>query len=252
MKITILGSGSSTGVPQLLCNCPVCRSTDSHNKRTRFSILFEEKDFVILVDAPFESRLQLLQARVTHIDCFWLTHPHSDHIAGIDDLRMFAFRQGSPLPFYSLPEHLRVAKHKFPYLFFQNEYRNTPLFDPRPVEDSFIVYGKARLQPIVHLHGNMRVVGFRWNDVAFLADISEIEPSELEKLAHLRLLIIAHTLPHPHFKHMQSSEVISLIQSLRPERAILTHMNHRFDYQTLKDGLPEGIEPGYDGLTISL
>ena len=252
MNITLLGTGSSTGVPQLLCDCPVCTSSDSKNRRSRFSILFSENGTNILVDAPFESRLQLLNAKVSHIDLFWLTHPHSDHLAGIDDLRIFAFRNNISLPFYSLPEHLKTVQNKFPYLFFKNEYRNKPLFEPHPITNKTIICNNTELTPIIHHHGEMRVAGFRWKNGAFLADISAIEQSELDKLNNLDLLIISHTLKHKHFKHMNGEEVIALIQQIKPKRAVLTHMNHNFEYNELKESLPDGIEPGYDGMSISL
>ncbi|MCK5807484.1 MBL fold metallo-hydrolase [bacterium] len=252
MDITLLGTGSSTGVPQLLCNCPVCTSSNPKNKRSRFSILFSDNGTNILVDAPFESRLQLLNAKVSHIDLFWLTHPHSDHLAGIDDLRIFAFRNQISLPFYALPEHITTVQNKFPYLFFKNEYRDQPLFQSHPITHKTVTLKNAELIPIIHNHGTMEVAGFRWKNVAFLADISAIEESELDKLKGLELLIIAHTLKHKHFKHMNGEEVVALIQKINPKKAILTHMNHHFEYNTLKASLPENIEPGYDGMTISM
>lgn len=252
MKVTILGSGSSTGVPQLLCHCPVCTSTNIKNRRGRFSILFSQDNTNILVDAPFESRLQLLKANVSHIDLFWLTHPHSDHVAGVDDLRIFAFKNNISLPVYALSEHIETVTQKFPYLFFENEYRTQPLFTGHAITHTPIKHKQALLTPIIHEHGSMNVASFRWNDVAFLADISAIKQSELDKLQGLKLLIISHTLKHNHFKHMKAADIIALIQQIKPERAILTHMNHTFDYDELKQSLPDGIEPGYDGMTIEI
>lgn len=252
MKTILLGSGSSTGVPQLLCTCPVCTSSNKKNRRNRFSLFFSENDTNVLVDAPFESRLQLLQADISHIDMFWMTHPHSDHIAGVDDLRIFAFKNNISLPFYCLPEHLETVQQKFPYLFFENEYRKQPLFRPTLIEETPIHLNGEILTPLFHEHGPMKVAGFRWKDVAFLADISAIEQSELDKLKNLKLLVISHTLKHSHFKHMKAVDIITLIQQIKPQRAILTHMNHSFDYDELKKSLPEGIEPGYDGMTIEV
>ncbi len=248
--ITLLGTGSSTGTPQLLCDCSVCRSNDPRNRRTRFALLFETGETTLLVDAPFEIRLQMLAAGVQRLDALWLTHAHSDHLAGIDDLRIFSFRSGAPIPCFALPSVLEATRTRFRYLFDENEYTSVTFLDPRPVGNEPVSFRGLMLIPVRHRHGNTEAVSFRLGAAAFLADLSAIEPAEEEKLHDLSVLIVSCTMRHDHYKHMKLDDVLALIARLAPRRAVLTHMNHRFDYTELARSLPAGVEPGYDGMRI--
>jgi len=251
MRLSLLGTGSSTGVPQLLCRCPVCRSNNPRNRRTRFALLFETEQTTLLVDTPFEIRLQLLAAGVKKLDALWLTHAHSDHLAGIDDLRIFSFQSGAPIPFFALPPAIEAARHRFRYLFDGNEYTAVNFLDPHAVGNEPLIFHDLMLVPILHQHGETPVASFRVGDVAFLADISAIEPAEEEKLRGLNLFVVSCTVQRDHYKHMKLDDILSLVARLAPRRTILTHMNHRFDYDDLVRTLPPGIEPGYDGLTVT-
>jgi phosphoribosyl 1,2-cyclic phosphate phosphodiesterase len=253
MRVTLLGTGSSTGSPQLLCDCPVCRSEDPRNRRTRFAILVETDATILLIDTPFEIKQQLLAAGVKRLDALWLTHTHSDHLAGIDDLRIFSFRNKAPLPLYALPSVIATARDRFKYLFDENEYSDINFLEPRPVTgDAPIACGDLALTSLYHRHGKSAVVSFRSGPFAFLADISEIAPAELEKLRGLDTLVISCTVKHDHYKHMKLDDILALIQRIAPRRAILTHMNHRFDHEELLRTLPAGVEPGYDGMVVEL
>ncbi|MFO7736231.1 MAG: MBL fold metallo-hydrolase [bacterium] len=250
MKITFLGTGSSTGTPQLLCDCKVCKSTDFRNIRTRYSLMVESDNFSILVDAPFEIRTQLLKARIKHIDALWLTHAHSDHIAGIDDLRMFSFRNKAPLPLFVNPHTRELIESRFRYLVAENEYMSRPFFSFNPVESKDIFFKGSRLTPLSYNHGETVVSSFRVGDFAFVSDISDISPETKEKLKGLDVCVINSTVLHPHYKHMCLEEVISLSKELAPGRVYLSHMNHRYDYSEIKKRVPDFMEPAYDGMVV--
>ncbi|HNT26973.1 MAG TPA: MBL fold metallo-hydrolase [bacterium] len=250
MRVTLLGTGSSTGTPQLLCDCENCRSTDPRDRRTRFAILLEQGDTVLLVDAPFEIRLQLLAAKVKRLDALWLTHAHSDHLAGVDDLRIFAFRNGAPIPCFALSETIATTRHRFTYLFDDNEYGDLRFLDPRPVEREPLSFRDLTLVPLHHRHGDTAVVSFRTGPFAFLADLSAIDDAELEKLAGISTLVISCTVRHDHYKHLKLDEVLALAARIGAPRTVLTHMNHRFNHADLLATLPQGVEPGYDGLAL--
>ncbi len=252
MKITMLGTGASTGTPQLLCNCKVCTSNNPRNIRTRFSILLETQVTTILIDTPFETRMQLLKNKTTKIDAVWLTHPHSDHLMGIDDLRVFSFKKQKPIPFFSTQKTLETIKTRFPYLFFENEYMKRPFLTPIAIKNEPLFFKGLEIIPIFHKHGEMEVVSFRSGTFAFLADISFISNEEKNKLKGVETLIMSCTVKNPHNKHMHLSQVVNFIQEINPKQAFLTHMNHRFEYQETLEMLPNNIKPGFDGLTIEI
>lgn len=252
MEIIFNGTGSSTGVPQLFCDCDVCRSDDPKNKRTRFSITLLKGSSVLQVDLPFELRLQLLRSGIRHIDGVWLTHPHSDHIAGIDDIRMASFRSGTAIPLFAGERTISNARERFPYMFFENEYIERPLLKPVVLDGKSIVFKDFELVPVVHHHGTMEVHSFRTGEFGLLADISSITDSELEKLKGVKVLAVCTTVHRIHERHLNFEQVMDLIERISPQRAYLTHMNHSFDHGTVIRKLPGHIIPAYDGLTVGI
>ena len=250
MKVIFSGTGSSTGTPQLFCNCNVCLSEDQRNKRTRFSMIIQNLDTTVIVDTPFELRLQLLRSGIQKIDAIWLTHPHSDHIAGIDDTRIISFKNEASVKFFAGRSTIENAKKRFPYMFMENEYLNRPFLDPVEVGTAPLKFKDFCFIPVKHMHGSMEVNSFRCGDFAFLADFSEIETSEIEKLKDVKVLSVCATVKNPHYKHMELDKVVSLIEKIGPDKAYLTHMNHTFDYETTASILPSFIRPAYDGLEI--
>ena len=181
----------------------------------------------------------------------WLTHPHSDHIAGIDDLRMVSFVRKQPIPVYGSQKTLEAARRQFPYMFTdQNEYIKRPFLIPNLVTGDTVKFRGIEIIPIKHHHGEMEVESLRIGNFALLADISHIKDEEFEKLKGISTLAISTTVKRPHSKHLCLPEVISLIDKLKPEKAYLTHMNHTFDYHEIKSQLPEHIQPAWDGMEI--
>jgi phosphoribosyl 1,2-cyclic phosphate phosphodiesterase len=250
MKVIFSGTGSSTGTPQLFCDCKVCLSENPKNKRTRFSLIIQELETTLVVDTPFELRLQLLRAEIQKVDAIWLTHPHSDHIAGIDDTRIISFKNQASVKFFAGRSTIDNAKKRFPYMFLENEYLNRPFLDPVEIGTGPFRFKDLSFIPVNHMHGSMEVNSFRTGDFAFLADFSEIDPAEIEKLKGVKVLSVCTTVKHPHYKHMELDKVIALIKKIGPEQAFLTHMNHTFDHETTASILPSFIKPAYDGLEI--
>ena len=246
------GTGSSTGVPQLFCNCDICRLTDERNCRTRFSMTLIEDETVLQIDFPYEIRQQLLKSRLSHIDAGWLTHAHSDHFAGIDDMRMASFRKEEPLPFFLSRETFEIAQKRFPYLFFENEYLPRPFLKPVFVEKEPVSFRNMTILPIRHKHGETVVTSLRFKDFALLADINSIEPAELDKAKGVKVLAISATVQKKHPTHFSFEEILDLIKYLAPERAYLTHMNHTFDYEETLKKVPENVMPAVDGLKIEV
>ena len=246
------GTGSSTGVPQLFCDCDVCKLTDERNRRTRFSMTLIENGTVLQIDFPYELRQQLLKSQVPHIDAGWLTHAHSDHFAGIDDLRMASFRNDVPLPFFLSRETFEIAQQRFPYLFFENEYLPRPFLKPVFVEKEPVTFKNLTIMPIRHKHGETVVTSLRFKDFALLADINAIESAELDKAKGAKILAISSTVQKKHPTHFSFEEILDIIKYLSPERAYLTHLNHTFDYEETLKKLPENVQPAVDGLRIDM
>lgn len=225
---------------------------DERNRRTRFSMTLIEGETVLQIDFPYEIRQQLLKSRIPHIDAGWLTHAHSDHFAGIDDLRMASFRNDEPLPFFLSRETFEIATRRFPYLFFENEYLPRPFLKPVFVEKEPVSFRNLTILPIRHKHGETVVTSLRFKDFALLADINSIDSCELDKAKGAKILAISSTVQKKHPTHFSFEEILDIIRYLAPERAYLTHMNHTFDYEETLKKLPENVLPAIDGLKVEI
>jgi phosphoribosyl 1,2-cyclic phosphate phosphodiesterase len=251
MKIIILGSGTSTGIPMVGCHCQVCDSTDWHDKRTRASILVECIGQRILVDTSTDLRGQMLREAVPRIDAVLLTHNHADHIHGIDDLRGFHFLHRRIIPCYGSPDTMERVTASFAYIFDGLSSEGySPLMEPFAVEAPFELFG-CRVQPVPIKHGSLNATGYRFDNAAYLTDCSEIPESSLELLQDLDLLIIDALRYSPHPNHFNIEGALQVVERLQPRRTVLTHLTHEVHHS---DGerLPPGVEFAYDGMTIEL
>ncbi|AAR35838.1 MULTISPECIES: GPMC system MBL fold metallohydrolase [Geobacter] len=251
MKITILGSGTSTGVPMVGCTCSVCSSTDPRDKRTRASLLIEAAGRYILVDTSPDLRRQALREHIPHIDAVLLTHSHADHVNGIDDLRGFHFIHRRVIPCYGNRETMDAVLRNFSYIFKGMEAAGyAPLLDPHVIHDPFALFGRT-IVPIHLHHGTMPATGYRIDGAAYLTDCSRIPESSLALLGGLDLLVIDALRYTPHENHFNIDGALGVVAELRPKRTIFTHLTHEVAYA---DGirLPEGVEFAYDGMTVSL
>jgi phosphoribosyl 1,2-cyclic phosphate phosphodiesterase len=263
-KITILGSGTSTGVPILGCKCQVCQSNDIRNKRYRTSAVLElTNDKKILIDASPDLRTQLLNNKIHQLDAVIITHDHADHTHGMDDLRPFGFKLKNALPVYSSHQAAKDLRRKFPYIFDRQNYFSDkailgggiPLLDQFPIEEGhFKIFG-SDFEFFFLPHGHEETVGIRHGKMAYIVDCREIPKNIIDRLfnAQLEILIIDCLRPSPHQTHLHLDLTLEYIDKIRPKTALLTHMGHEWDYLELTHELGRrGVKntfPATDGAT---
>ena len=257
MKLTFLGTGTSFGVPQIGCGCPVCRSADPRDKRTRSGAVVETASSTILIDTPPELRVQLLRAGLSHIDAVFYTHEHADHINGIDDLRIFSVRRHEPLPVYGPAETLARVRASFNYIFDDavRPYEGTskPSLALHPLEaNGAIRVAGVEVLPLAFQHGHLRVFGYRFGNLAYLTDVKAIGEREREQLHGLDVLVLNALWWRPHPTHMSIPEAIETARALGARQTYLTHLTHETGHADLAERLPPGIQPAYDGLTVEV
>jgi phosphoribosyl 1,2-cyclic phosphate phosphodiesterase len=251
MKVTILGSGTSTGVPMVGCNCRGCSSGDSRDKRTRASLLIQHSGRTILIDASTDLRFQALREGIERIDAVLFTHSHADHVNGIDDLRGFHFLHKEIIPCYGSRTTLDTLLTGFRYIFHEHEGSGyTPLLHVNEVDGVFELFGLS-IVPIPLEHGRTTALGFRLGNFAYLTDCSGISPSSLALLEGLDVLVIDGLRWNPHPFHFNIETVIAATSPLKPVRTVLTHLTHDVLYT---DGvrLPSGYEFAYDGMVFDI
>lgn len=253
MKITVLGCGTSTGVPIVGCPCDVCTSDNPKNKRYRSSVLVEVKGKKILIDTTPDLRSQALQTGFKTVDAVLYTHPHSDHINGIDELRVFNLWKGGAIPIYSYKEHIDEIKKRFSYIFDNGKVKGggKPLLIPYVVDDVFSI-DNITINPILLYHGDMRNMGIRIENFAYLTDCSKIPESSYKLLNNIEILFIDTLRFSRHPTHFSLSESLEEIKKINPKRAFLTHMGHDFEYNKLLKILPDNVEPAYDGMVLEI
>lgn len=251
MKITFLGTGTSTGNPQLLCDCRVCRSRDAKDIRLRSSIYIETSESAILIDCGPDFRQQAFRENIKRIDGVVLTHEHYDHVGGMDDLRPFCTM--SEMPLYAYPRVISAVKNAMPYSFSDHPYPGVPLYDLHSVYDQPFFIGNLVVIPIEVFHHKLPVLGFRIGDMAYLTDFNFIRPTEIEKLTGVKVLIVDALKEESHISHNTLSQALELIEAVKPESAWLIHMSHDMGLHEEVDSiLPKGVRLSWDGLTIEL
>jgi len=253
MRVTILGSGTSQGVPVIACKCDVCRSDDTRDKRLRSAIMIEEKGLRIVVDAGPDFRQQMLTNNVDNLDAILLTHEHADHIFGLDDIRSFNWLRKSPMDIYCEPRVQKSLRNIFNYVFAANKYPGIPQMDLIDLENREFNIGPVDIMPIRVFHHKLPVYGFRFGAFAYLTDFNAIEEIELEKLTGIDTLVICSLRINSHISHLNLEGALELIQKIGPRRAYLTHMSHEMGkHQDLLAQLPSNVEPAYDGLVLDI
>jgi len=253
MRVTILGCGPSGGVPLVGCDCPVCASNDPKNRRSRPSIAVEQGATRLLIDAAPDLRQQMLSTGLSRFDAVFLTHEHADHTNGTDDLRSVNHQMDRPLDVYSSPKTLELVQQRFGYAFKPNEpgrgwYK--PELVPRALGFEPVTIGDIEVRSFSQAHGSLETLGFRFGDVAYSTDTNGLSDSAFEALDGVGLWIVDCLRPGRNPMHAHLDLSLEWIARVKPRRAILTHMNHEFDYHELSKSLPEGVEPAYDGMVI--
>lgn len=259
MRLVILGSGTSFGVPVIGCDCPVCQSEDPRDKRTRVAAVIEDPHSNrILIDTPPELRLQLIGAGIQSVDAVLYTHDHADHVHGIDDLRAISIRRTENLPVYGPPDALDRIKERFTYIFDSNAVprkgTSVPKLSLEALEPGIAVsVAGIEVVPIKVSHGyGMIVYGYRFGEIAYLTDAKEIPREGLEALMGVRRLVINGLFTRPHPTHLSISEACEIAAVVGAEKTYLTHLTHETGHQELLSSLPDGVEPAFDGLIIEL
>lgn len=256
IRVVVLGSGTSAGVPVVGCGCPVCLSSDPRDRRRRASIMVETATTRIVVDTGPDFRDQMLTERVDRLDAVLYTHAHADHIHGIDDLRPFAFRTDRPTPVYGDDFTIDRLFDGFRYVF-PNPAKPNPLYPPtaeamRIAQDAVFTVGDIRIEAFPQTHGRITSLGFRFGPIAYSTDVNALDDAAFDVLAGTRLWIVDCLRERPHMTHSWLSQTLGWIDRVAPERALLTHMNHEMGHAALAAKLPEGIEPAFDGLAVEL
>ncbi|MBS1963974.1 MAG: MBL fold metallo-hydrolase [Bdellovibrionales bacterium] len=254
-ELTILGCGTSTGVPLMFCDCKVCRSKDPRNHRLRTSAWLKTGAKSLLIDASTDLRQQAMSARIPRLDAILFTHPHADHVSGIDEVRSFNYIQKQRIPAFGNAWTCRELRVRYPYIFEPTdkvEGGGIPLIDLHEFDShaaSLDVAG-VPVTPIALSHGSAECIGYRVGSFGYVTDCNAIPESSLERLRGLDTLVLDCLRIAPHGTHLNLERALEVIRNLRPKRTVLTHLGHDFDYREWSKKLPRGVALAYDGLKL--
>ena len=251
MKVTFLGTGTSQGVPVIACECAVCSSPDSKDKRLRSSIMVEQNGKTIVVDTGPDFREQMLRHQVKQLDAILYTHAHRDHLSGLDDIRGFNFKMKRAIDVYCEKRVEAAIRKEFFYAFEEPKYPGVPEMNLHQITlEPFQVLG-IPIIPIQVFHHRMKVLGFRFGDFVYITDANRIEPEELEKMKGCKVLVLNALRREEHISHFTLNEAVDLVNLLNPEAAYFTHISHQLGlHQEVEDELPVHIHLAYDGLEL--
>lgn len=253
MKVTFLGTGTSQGVPVIACNCQVCSSPNPKDNRLRSSILIESEENTVVIDTGPDFRYQMLRANVQKLDAVIFTHAHKDHIAGMDDIRAFNYKQQKAMDVYASDAVQQELKREFYYIFSDFKYPGIPLINFHTIDKIPFKIGDIDFIPIDVMHYKLPVLGFRINDFTYITDAKTISEEEQEKIKGTKILVINALQKENHLSHFTFQEAIAFAQKMKAEQTYFTHISHRLGkHEVVSEELPEGIELAYDGLEISI
>lgn len=254
MKVYFLGTGTSQGIPVIASHHSVCQSLDSRDKRLRVSVWISWDEYSFVIDCGPDFRQQMLVSNCQKLDGILYTHEHSDHTAGLDDIRPFNFKQGE-IPIYAHQRVIENLKRRFDYVFeTENKYPGTPSVKTIEVINNFpFSIGNKTAIPINVYHGNLQVFGYRIDDFAYLTDVKTIENSEMDKLIGLKVLVVNALRDEPHHSHFNLEEALGFIALVQPEKAYLTHISHIFGFhEDIQKRLPPNVFLAYDNLQFTI
>ena len=253
MKVTFLGTGTSTGVPVVACNCEVCASEEFRDKRYRSSIMLTRGSSNIVIDCGPDFRIQMLKHKVQDIDAVLFTHAHRDHIAGLDDIRAFNYILHKSIDIYGTQITLDAIKLQFPYIFVPGRYLGAPKLLLHPITETPFNVGEFSFVPVQVMHQDMKVFGYRIADFTYITDANYISPDQLDKVRGSKVVVINALRNSRHVSHFSLNEALEILEDLKPEVAYLTHISHFLGkYEDVERQLPEGVHLAYDGLQIEL
>lgn len=253
-KVWFLGTGTSQGIPVIGSKHPVCHSNDPRDKRLRVSVWMQWEGGSYVIDCGPDFRQQMLACGCTRLDGILFTHEHSDHTAGLDDIRPFFFRQGN-IPIYAHNRVTENLKRRFDYIFTdEDKYPGAPSVEVHEVENNkpFSIGGKM-VTPIYAYHGKLPIFAYRIEDFAYMTDVKFIDDAEVEKLKGVKVLVVSALRKEPHESHFNLDEALQLICRVKPERAYLTHISHMMGFHAeVADKLPQNVYLAYDNLEITI
>jgi phosphoribosyl 1,2-cyclic phosphate phosphodiesterase len=251
LKITFLGTGTSSGVPMIACGCEVCTSSNKKDKRLRSSILVESDLTTLVVDTTPDFRYQMLRENVKKMDAVLYTHPHKDHVAGLDDIKAFNYFQNQAINVYANALTQKALKNEFYYIFAENKYPGVPDVTLNDIHDAPFVVGDIDVIPVNVWHLKMPVLGFRFGGFTYITDANRIEEAEKEKIRGSEVLVLNALRHEKHISHFSLPEAIALAQELGIPQVYFTHISHQLGlHDAVSSNLPSGCALAYDGLQL--
>lgn len=258
VRVTLLGTGTSTGVPVIGCQCAVCTSSDPRNQRSRCACVVEVNGLSLVIDTGPDFRMQALRENLQTVDAVLFTHHHFDHVSGLDDLRPFLFYNRTVIPCYAQPRTAQVLRRMFAYVFMDGSYPGVPRLELREIGGAFDVFGRygqpgaVRVRPVDVFHGELPMCGFRIGRFAYLTDVSHIPDESYALLDGVDTLVLSALRHEPHRSHATFAEAIDSARRIGARQTYFIHMTHSIQHEPEDAALPEGINLGYDGLTFEV
>ncbi len=253
IKVTFLGTGTSSGVPMIACSCEVCTSTNTKDKRLRSSVMIETENTVIVIDTTPDFRYQMLRLGIKKVDAILFTHPHKDHIAGLDDVRAFNFFTKKPMEVYANYLTEEALRRDYYYAFSDTKYPGVPEINLNTITNGSFTVGDLLIEPVLVWHLKMPVLGFRFGPFTYITDANRIEDDEQQKITGSKIIVLNALRRQPHISHFSLQEAVGLVQELQVPEAYFTHISHQLGrHDDVEKELPYGIHLGYDGLVLKL
>ena len=251
VRVVILGTGTSQGIPVIGCHCSVCTSRDTKDSRLRVSAYVETQGAKLLIDIGPDFRRQMLENNLQEVDAVLITHEHNDHTAGVDDIRPINFRYKNVMPFYAQPRVVEQLKSRFAYAFGSNKYPGAPEIHLNELDlTSFRVEG-VEVIPIKVMHGELEILAYRIGDFAYLTDVKAIPEEEYRKLQGVDVLVLNALRKEPHYTHLNLDEALEVAERIGARQTFLTHISHKFGtHEEIEALLPNGVNVAYDGMEI--
>jgi phosphoribosyl 1,2-cyclic phosphate phosphodiesterase len=253
LRITFLGTGTSGGVPMIGCSCYVCTSVNGKDKRLRSSILVQSNTTTLVVDTTPDFRTQMLRENVKKLDAVIFTHPHKDHIAGLDDIKAYNYFQQKPMEVYANVLTQAALHREFYYIFTDDKYPGIPSVNLNTISDKIFLVGDIPVTPILVYHLNMPVLGFRFGDFTYITDANRIDDTEKEKIRGSSILVLNALRKKGHISHFSLQEAVDLVEELSIPKAWFTHISHQLGlHEEINNELPSNIQLAWDGLKLSV